>query len=451
MPKQGAVITVVHPGSIGEEAGVEPGDRILSINGHNLEDIIDYRYLTADERLEIEIKKKNGQTWLLEVEKEYGEDLGLDFDQATFDGIRRCCNRCIFCFVDQMPPDLRTSLYVKDDDYRHSFIHGNFITLTNLTPRDWERIVRLRLSPLYISVHTTNPRLRAQMLGNPRAADIMEQLQRLKEAHIEMHTQIVLCPGINDGEELERTLRDLESLWPAVRSIAVVPVGLTCFREGLTELRVYSAEEARKIINQVKSFQAAFRRRRGSNLVFLADEFYLKAGVALPPAEHYEGFPQLENGVGLVRLFLDGYEETKKSLPSELPKPRKVVIITGMLAAPFLENMVQEISERVRGLEARVLALENGFFGPTVTVAGLLTGSDLIRGLKENRHIIKDDEVVIIPRIMLREGEDLFLDGLTVAQVADKTGAILETAGPEARELIEKILGSESIFTSEEV
>ncbi|MDR7402935.1 MAG: DUF512 domain-containing protein, partial [Armatimonadota bacterium] len=301
----GGTIASVRPGSWAARAGLGKGDVVLSVNGQPLQDVLDYRYLCAEPHVRLEVRRPDGTVLLLETEKDVDQDLGISFTAATFDGIRRCRNRCLFCFVDQMPGGLRPGLYVKDDDYRHSFLYGNYITLTGLRADDWQRIRRLRLSPLYVSVHTTNPVLRARLMGTPRAAPIMDRLRRLAEEGIRFHAQVVLCPGWNDGPELERTGRDLAGLYPAVESVAAVPVGLTAHRQGLPPLRGYTAAEARAVLAQVDTLRAENMSRLGTPLLYAADEFYALAGRPIPAARYYGDFPQLENGVGLVRRFLD--------------------------------------------------------------------------------------------------------------------------------------------------
>lgn len=439
--KTGVEIAAVRPGSIAAELGVEPGDILISINGEKVPDIIAYRYLTAEENIEVEIIKPGGEHWVLEIEKEYDEDLGLEFAEATFDGLRRCNNKCLFCFVDQMPAGLRPSLYIKDDDYRYSFLHGNFITLTNLRAEDWERICRWQISPLYVSVHTTNAALRARLLGNKRAAPILEQLERLRKAGIEFHAQIVLCPGINDGAELDKTLEDLAPFFPSLRSIAVVPVGLTTHREKLFPLRRYTPVETRKVVQQVEGWQHNFRLRYGVGLVYAADEFYLSSELPLPPAAAYDGFPQEENGVGLTRIFLDEFYHQVEKLSQSFSLQRRVVVATGKLAAPLISKLLARIQDRIEGLEARVVGIANSFFGPQVTVAGLLTGQDLLKGLSAAE--VDQEEVVLIPDVMLKKDAPVFLDDWKVEDLRARLGRRLVVVPTRGKELVKALLGRE--------
>ncbi|WP_461569861.1 DUF512 domain-containing protein [Thermincola ferriacetica] len=418
MQKQGALINYVEPDSIAAEAGLEKGDVIRSVNGNPVTDLIDYKFLTTDEFLEIEVLKKSGEEWIIEIDKEFDEDLGLGFETATFDGITSCRNRCVFCFVDQMPAGMRKSLYIKDDDYRLSFLQGNFVTLTNLTAEAMQRIINMRLSPLYISVHTTNPDLRVKMLRNKKAARIMEQLQQLADAGIEMHTQVVLCPGINDGAELDRTLDDLTGLWPAVQSIAIVPVGLTGHRAGLTELRTVTPEEARDLINRINSRQQELRRKTGKTMVYLSDEFYLKAEIPIPPSEHYDDFAQLENGVGMVRLLYEDFAIARKNIPDIINPPRKVILATGVLGEQAIKPMIDELNE-VKGLRIDIFTVQNRFFGGAVTVTGLVTGSDIIHAFRE-RDLSGD--LLVIPSVMCKKTEAVFLDDLTPQDLERRLG-----------------------------
>lgn len=437
LPKINAIISGIVPGSIAEELEIVPGDKLLKINDQIVEDQIAYKYLQANEYVELEIEKANGEIWILEIEKDIDEDLGLIFDDATFDGIKQCRNKCIFCFVDQMPRNLRNSLYVKDDDYRYSFLFGNFITLTNLSEAELQRIVDWKLSPLYVSVHTTNPQLRCQMLGNRHAGKIMEQLAYLVKNQIQIHAQIVLVPGVNDGRELEKTIEDLASLSPGIMSVAVVPVGLTSYRKGLTPLNTFKKSEAQKVLELINGYQKKFLQILGTRFVFAADEFFILGERKVPEASYYEGYPQLENGVGLVRMFMDDFAALKKNLPQQVNLFRKVAVVTGKSASKILSGLIDDLKKRYPGLQAELISLSNSFFGPTVTVAGLLTGHDLIKGLSSLG--LAKDVSIIIPDVMLKDG-NLFLDDLTLSQVEMNTGYKICPVNTTAKALVEALL-----------
>lgn len=430
-------VDFIIPGSIADDVGIMRGDEILTINGKRPLDLIDYRFLCAGEEVEVEVRKQNGEIWVCDIEKEYDEDLGLGFTQDTFDGIRKCANKCIFCFVDQMPEGLRESLYVKDDDYRLSFLHGNFITLTNLTETDMKRIVDMRLSPLYISVHCTGATLREEMLGHRKAGNIMAQLVQLAKAGIEMHTQIVLCPGVNDGQELTRTVQDLTSLWPQVLSVAVVPVGLTGHRGGLFPLRKFTPSDCMALIDQVNSYQKIFFRKFETPLVYLADEFYVMARKEFPNAAYYGGFPQLENGVGLVRLFYDSFADEKARLPRSLPRKRQIALVTGV-SGEYILRPVTDCLNEIDNLHADLVGVANKFFGGHVTVAGLLTGEDVLHTLRERGPY----ELIMLPSVMCKRDEPVFLDGMTVSTLENelRTPVRVINIDEGARQLIEEII-----------
>lgn len=424
MPARGLVVRKVVPGSIAAMLPIEPGDRLLAINGHPLQDVLDYRFHACNEEISLRVLKKNGEERVYDLEKEFDEDLGLFFAGEGLEPLRRCQNRCLFCFIDQMPPGMRPTLYFKDDDYRLSFLHGNFITLTNLREADFRRIGTLRLSPLYVSVHTTNPHLREKMLGHRRAGRIMEQLKRLCGMGIEVHTQIVLCPGLNDGYELQRTLQDLLSLGPAVRSVAVVPVGLTRYREGLYPLRPFSPREAEPVLEEVYRWQERCLDLWGRSVVYASDEFYLLSGEEVPPAWRYDDFPQTENGVGLVRLFLDEWQDALRRLPRSLERERSLTLVTGKLAAGLLGRVVESLN-RVANLRVDLVAVTNRFFGEEVTVAGLLTGRDICEAL-QGREL---GETVVLPEVAVRRPEGVFLDDLTLDELARCLGRPVVLAG----------------------
>ncbi len=393
----------VSPGSTGERLGLHPGDRILTINKEEVGDVIDFQFCAAEERLTLVVRKQGGQTKKLTLHKDIDDNLGLAFPPID---VTRCRNRCIFCFVDQMPAGCRKTLYLKDDDYRASFLYGNFITLGALSDADWDRIFRQRLSPLYVSVHATEPGLRSSLLRNRKAPPILESLRRLADGGIRMHTQIVLCPGLNDGIHLVRTIEDLAGLFPAVLSIAVVPVGLTAYRSGLVPLRTYTKSQARAVLDTVRSFHRGFKQRFNTRLVFPSDEFFIKAGEPIPPVSFYEDFPQIENGVGMVASLFREASSTR--LPARL-KPVSVTIVTGL----SFSAVSRPLFERLRGIQGvtiRQVVVRSRFFGPSVTVSGLLTGSDILHQLRGKRL----GDVVVIPSNVLKEDEQVFLDGMAL-------------------------------------
>ncbi len=409
----GLTIQAVLPGSIAAELGVEAGDRLLAVNGHHLRDIIDYSYYTAaDEELLLEVAKPDDELWELEIEREPGEPLGLTFmapDPA------RCRNNCVFCFVHQLPKGLRKPLYVKDEDYRLSFLNGNYVTLANLKPKELARIIEQRLTPLYISVHATNPELREQMLGNRNIPPIMEQLRELAAARISMHTQVVLCPGLNDGPELERTVADLAGLYPAVQSLAVVPLGLTRHRRGLPSLIPVDAAYARDFITTWQQRAKSLRKRLGEPFLFLADEFYLKAALPFPPFRDYGDLPQIENGVGLVPLFQRDAARVLRS--ARRVGEFKVTVATGISAIGFVADFAVGLGEKT-GVEIETVAVENRLFGESVTVCGLVAGNDIIAAMDG----VEIGQALLVPDVMLKEGEGVFLDDVTLDELGKRLG-----------------------------
>lgn len=410
---KGGIISVVHENSLAQELELVPGDKIISVNGQELMDIIDLSFALADEEIEMLVEHADGEQEVIGFEKDIDEELGAEFESAVFNKIRQCANNCYFCFVDQVAPDMRSSLYIKDDDYRLSFLYGNFITMTNLVKQDLERIKRLHLSPLYVSVHTTNPELRAKMLRQKRAALIMEQLKALNEAQVEYHTQIVLCPGHNDGEELDRTISDIINMRPYALSIGVVPVGLTKFRENCYPLETFDSEGAKKVIAQVRKWQQKMREETGSAFVYLSDEFYLLANEEIPSASEYDGFPQLDNGIGLVRNFVEQWKNTEVETKG-YEKPLALDIVCGKSVGKIIKDLVEKMP--VKNLDVQVLALENDFFGHEVTVTGLLTGQDIIKNLQKSKQN-RPRRGIIIPSSALREGEDIFLDDYSLDDI----------------------------------
>lgn len=416
VPK-GLVVAEIQPGSIAEEMEIVPGDRILAVNEQELEDIIDFQYLTADEEFTLWVEKEDNEVWELEIERDPGEELGLEVKAVSADGLKLCKNNCLFCFVAQMPKGMRESLYDKDDDYRLSLTQGSFITLSNLSETEFERIERLHLSPLYISVHAWRSEERVRLMKNPKAGDLSAQLNRLAAAGITIHAQIVLVPGYNDGDVLKETVSELGKLYPAVQSIAVVPVGLTRYREGLPQLRGFTTAESQQILEQGQCWQAEFLEITGRRLVYFSDEFYAQAGWDFSGVEVYDDFPQLENGVGMASKFRAEFEEAFRSLPKDLPE-RRVHILTGTSATPFFRKIIQRF-EKYASLHLILHTLENRFFGTTVTVAGLLTAQDIAEQLPD-----LNGEIFLIPSVMLKSDEDIFLDNQSVTWLAEKVHGV---------------------------
>ncbi|MEG4516692.1 MULTISPECIES: TIGR03279 family radical SAM protein [unclassified Microcoleus] len=445
-----ALISKVIPDSIAAEIGFDAGDAIIAVNGQKPRDLIDYQFLCADEFLELEVLDTKGKTHKLEIEKEYDEDLGLEFETALFDGLIQCNNRCPFCFIDQQPPGKRETLYLKDDDYRLSFLYGSYLTLTNLTQKEWDRIEQMRLSPLYVSVHATEPEVRIRLLKNLRAGQILEQIKWFKERRLQIHAQVVVCPGINDGEHLERTLLDLAKFHtgniPAVASVAVVPVGLTRFRPAEDELIAVTAQKAREVIEQVQKIQLLLNQGKGgqkakkpnskSRCIWLADEWFLIAGLDLPSAADYEDYPQIGNGVGSIRQFIQQFETAFEKLqPMQVEPARKLVWVVGNAVEKAFEPIVQQLNQ-IPGLSVNMAALCSRYWGQTITVTGLLTGQDLLEAL-QGRDL---GDGILLPSVMLKQGEPRFLDDMTLEQLASSLKTrILPVSGVE--ELISAAIG----------
>ncbi|MCI8889047.1 MAG: DUF512 domain-containing protein [Hungatella sp.] len=409
--KKGHVIKWVDPGSIADELGLEPGDRLMTIDGHEPEDIFDYEYYIRNEAITVVVEKSNGEEWELDIENDY-EDLGLTFENGLMSEYRSCKNKCMFCFIDQMPGGMRETLYFKDDDSRLSFLQGNYITLTNMSEKDIERIIRFKLSPINISVHTTNPKLRCKMLNNRFAGEVLKYMDLLYEAGTPMNGQIVMCRGINDGEELERTIRDLSAYLPCMESLSVVPVGLSKYREGLYPLEPVTKEDAIRTIEIVERWQRKLYQEQGTHFVHASDELYILAGQSLPEADRYDGYLQLENGVGMIRLFTDEVEEALDSLEGDGRKG-ELSIATGILASGYVKGCIRRLQEKYPGITVHVYPIVNEFFGEEITVAGLITGGDLIRQLKGKEL----GERLLLPAAMFRSGEEVFLDDVTRQEV----------------------------------
>lgn len=405
-------IVRVEPGSPAARGGVREGDALLAINGEPVVDLIDYEFLTANRTLQLRLLDGAGRERTVAVHKRETEPLGLSFATSLMSGMRSCANRCVFCFIDQMPCDVRSSLLVKDDDWRLSFIMGNYVTLTNVSDREFARILKRRVSPLYISVHATEPAVRERMMRNRHAGRLMERLQALAEAGLRFHAQVVCCPEMNDGAVLDRTLADLYGLYPAAQSVALVPVGLTRYRDGLVPIRPYTAEEARGMVARISAFQTRARAENGTAFAFLSDEWYLLAGVPLPPYEDYEDFPQIENGVGLLRLFESDFREALAER-EPLPARRALSMAGGEAAYPFFRELYRALVPY--GIDLSVYPIRNDYFGGNVSVGGLVTGGDLVRQLTGRL----SSGVLLIPHNMLREGEDVFLDGMTLLEAEE--------------------------------
>lgn len=415
------------------------GERLVSINGHIIHDVLDYKYYAYDRNLVIELESPDGGIHAVRVRKSEGEDLGLEFETYLMDRARSCANRCVFCFVDQLPQGMRPTMYFKDDDARLSFLTGNYITLTNLSERELQRIIDLRISPINVSVHATEPALRAKLLGCPRGAEGYAQMQRLAAGGITMNCQIVCCPGLNDGEQLSRTMQDLAVLYPQVRSVSVVPVGLTKYREGLYPLTPFDRQKAEETVARVNAFGLQCLEQYGSRIFFCADELYLKAKQELPDEEYYEGYPQIENGVGLLRSMQEEFRPALR-LEENPATEQMFCIATGVAAAPFMQDLLEQAMERFDNVHGYVYAIQNDFFGHTIDVAGLITGGDLIRQLRGrplgNR--------ILIPQTMLRHGEGVFLDDITLQDVERELGVPVRPVMQDGYELLLAMLGEDS-------
>jgi putative radical SAM enzyme (TIGR03279 family) len=421
-----AVITHITEGTVAQEIGLEKGDIILSINDHPINDVIDFMYYSRDSGTMTLKIQRNNKIHSFNIKKKERFPLGMELKSFR---MRTCRNKCVFCFVNQLPKGMRKTLYIKDDDYRMSFLYGNYITLTNLSSKEKKRIAKQKLSPLYVSVHTTNNELRRKMLGNPKAPDILKELHDLVSEKIRIHTQIVLCPGVNDGEELQKTIKDLRKFYPYVASVAIVPVGLTKYKK--TNIKPVEKENALKVIDIVKSFRRRFKKRHGDPLVYLADEFYIKAGITFPPLKEYGDLPQIENGVGLVPVFQHCAKQIK--LPKKI-EPRKIAIFTGTSFMPYLEEFVKKL-KTIDGLTIELFEIENKFFGPSVTVTGLLTGKDILRTIVGKT---KADSL-LVPDVTLRNNTDVFLDNVTLKDLEETLGMQVRAIKPTPEGLLEAI------------
>ncbi len=418
---------------------ISAGDTLVSVNSHEINDVLDYRFYTSACKLKLEIETIKGKHRTVKVKKGEYDDLGLCFETYLMDKHHSCKNKCIFCFIDQMPKGMRESLYFKDDDSRLSFLFGNYITLTNLTDRDIDRIIEMHISPVNVSVHTMNPELRVQMMKNPNSGTSLRYLNRLADAGIKLNTQLVLCPGINDGKELEFSLSELGKLYPAVQSIACVPVGLTKHRDGLCALETYTSDTASRVIDTVDDFNAHFKHFKGETIAFAADEFYLCADREIPNADYYGDYPQLENGVGMWRLLKDEFDSALDECDFVLGNPRNITAITGTAAYPLIKELAILAEKRYNNLKINVIEIKNRFFGESVTVAGLLTGLDILSQLEG----VELGDELLIPDSALRDGEEVFLDDITVTQLSEKLGVAVTSCVADGYVLLEKFLGGE--------
>lgn len=444
--KNGHKIKSIRPGSIAEELELEAGDYLLCVSGVEIEDIFDYHFLIEDTEIELLIRKANGEEWELEIEKDYDEDLGIIFENGLLDEYKSCSNHCIFCFIDQMPKGMRETLYFKDDDSRLSFLQGNYITLTNMKEKDIERIIRYHLAPINISVHTTNPELRCRMLHNRFAGEKLKWIDRLYQAEILMNGQIVLCKGVNDKAELERTISDLSHYLPYMQSVSVVPVGLSKFREGLYPLEPFTKEDAIEVLEIIHRWQDRLYSEYGNHFIHAGDEWYILAGYEMPSAERYDGYLQYENGVGMVRLFQDELEEELKKVAGD-KRIRKISIATGVLAYSYLQKAVLEIQKKYPQIEVFLYAIENHFFGEQITVAGLLTGTDLVNQLSGKEL----GSELLLPDVMLKAEEAVFLDDITLEELENALQVKVNIVKSSGQDFFRSVIGEvlEQIRTRE--
>jgi hypothetical protein len=430
------LITDVIKGSPAEKHGIHPGDYLVSVNGNEIADVLDYRFYLCEKKLHI-ITARDGTERPVDIKKGEYDDIGLEFETFLMDKKHSCRNKCIFCFIDQLPRGMRDTLYFKDDDSRLSFLQGNYITMTNLDDADIDRIIKMKMSPINISVHTTNPELRVFMLKNPNAGKSLSYLKRFADAGTEMNCQIVLCRGVNDGAELERTMHDLACLYPAVTSVSVVPAGMTCYREGLYPLTPFSRKEAAAVVAQVETFAAGCLSCYGERIFFAADELYIAAGLPLPDAEYYEGFRQLENGVGMMASMKEEFDAAISQAQDDGRK-REVSVATGAAAYSFIRGLCARIEEKFSGIHINVYQIDNHYFGESITVAGLLTGQDILEQLRGKPL----GEALFIPMSSLRYEGDLFLCGMSVSELSEALGVEVEPCANDGYEFLDKITGN---------
>ena len=430
------IISSVAPGSIGQEMELEPGDAVYMVNGQVMEDIFDYQYLINDENIVLGVIKENGEEWELEIEKDYDEDLGLTFESSLMDNYRSCANKCIFCFIDQLPPGMRETMYFKDDDSRLSFLQGNYITLTNMKDKDLDRIIKYRLEPINISVHTTEPDLRCMMLHNRFAGKLLDQLQKLYDGRIEMNAQIVLCKNINDKEHLDRTIEDLSRFMPYLEGVSVVPMGFTKYREGLYPVEPFNSEDAKAVLDQIQGWQQRLLEEYDNRFVYAGDEWYIMAGRPIPPEEEYDGYGQLENGIGMMRLLIEEFEAELSRHKGD-GRSRHVSVVSGVLASGYIRQLLDELQEKYPNVRVDVHCVVNHFFGESITVTGLITGQDIVSQLSG-----KDlGEVLLLPCNMLRSGENVLLDDMTTGDIEKALQVPVDIIKSNGDDLIIKVLG----------
>lgn len=438
MKKHQHIVACVQQDSIAEEMGIEVGDELLEMNGNKIEDIFDYQYYIQDEYIEVLIKKPSGEEWLLEIDKDYEEDLGIDFENGLMDEYRSCHNKCIFCFIDQMPKGMRETLYFKDDDSRLSFLQGNYVTLTNMSDHDIERIIKYHLSPINVSFQTTNPELRCKMLNNRFAGQALEKAWKLAQAGVTMNGQIVLCKGVNDGEELERSISDLVKYAPTIESVSVVPVGLSKYRDGLYPLEPFTKEDAKQVLSIIHKWQEKMYAEHELHFIHASDEWYILAEEEMPEEERYDGYLQLENGVGMLRLLLNEFEEAMEEDRNAGRKvtSREVAIVTGRLACPYIKKMTEKMMLQYPELKVHVYAIRNDFFGEMITVSGLLTGQDIKSQL--TGQVL--GQKVLLPQNVLRSGEEVFLDDMTRTELEKALQVPVDIVKSSGRDFVEAIL-----------
>lgn len=429
------VITQIEPGSIAEELGLEVKDTLVSIDGEPIVDIFDYRFKIKNDTLDLLVKKSNGEEWLLEIEKDEYEDLGLDFVNPLMDKERSCTNKCVFCFIDQNPKGMRETIYFKDDDSRLSFLDGNFVTLTNMTDADLERTISYRLSPINISVHATDPDLRVFMLKNPRSALIMEQIKKIIDADLYTNFQIVLCKDINDGPHLDRSISDLSAFLPYGQGLSIVPLGLTKFRSGLHPVTPYNAEECANIIDQVEGWQQKIKAQYGTNFAFLSDEFYIKSGRPLPNADYYEEYKHIDNGIGMMRSFIDEFDD-ELAVNTTPAKLKELSVITATLAYPFIKNMCEQVEQK-HNVTIHVYPITNNFYGDTITVSGLLTGIDIINQLRDKPL----GERLLLPSTTLKNNDTLLLDNISTDEIERALNIPLAVTNIDGGDFLKTLLG----------